>query len=260
MNTFVTLASNRIGGATLLTETGSMKTSLIRPVIALLAALTALWAAAATAQAPAVQSAAGIQQAVDQFVRQQTAGMPGKTTYTIGAIDPRLVLPGCTALDVFVPPGARLWGQTNLGVRCGGPNQWTIYVGVDVRVSGSYLAASHALAPGQIISAADLVTQSGDLTLLPQGVLASADTAIGKITAGSIAAGQPLRHDLLKAPLAIQQGQSVKLLSGGNGFRVSAEGKALNNAQDGQLAQVRTGSGQTVSGIARTGGTVEIAF
>jgi flagella basal body P-ring formation protein FlgA len=69
-----------------------------------------------------------------------------------------------------------------------------------------------------------------------------------------------LRHDLLKAPLAIQQGQSVKLLSGGTGFRVSAEGKALNNAQDGQLAQVRTGSGQTVSGIARTGGTVEIAF
>jgi len=236
-----------------------MKTPFSRTLIALLAAFATLWAAAAPAQT-ALQSAAGIQQAVDQFVRQQTAGMPGKTTYTIGAIDPRLALPGCTALDVFVPTGARLWGQTNLGVRCGGPNQWTIYVSVDVRVSGNYLAASRALAPGQVLSAADLVNQSGDLTLLPQGVLASAETAIGKITAVSIAAGQPLRHDLLKAPLAIQQGQSVKLLSGGNGFRVSAEGKALNNAQDGQLAQVRTGSGQTVSGIARTGGTVEVAF
>jgi flagella basal body P-ring formation protein FlgA len=263
MNTFVTLDSKCVGAAAPLMEAPPMKTRFYRPLLALLAALAALWANAALAQVPGVpgiQSAAGIQQAVDQFMRQQIAGMPGKTTYTIGALDPRLALPGCAALDVFVPAGSRLWGQTNLGVRCNSPGQWTIYVGVDVRVSGSYLTASHALAPGQVIGAADIATQSGDLTLLPQGVFASAETAIGKITATSIAAGQPLRHDLLKAPLAIQQGQSVKLLSGGNGFRVSAEGKALNNAQDGQLAQVRTGSGQTVSGIARTGGTVEVAF
>jgi len=237
-----------------------MKTLLNRIAIVMLAVLGAVSGTAAFAQAPAVQSAAGIHQAVDQFLRQQTAGMPGKTTYTIGAVDPRLGMPACSALEAVVPAGARLRGQTNLGVRCGGPVPWTIYVNVDVRVSGSYLTASHALAPGQVISAADLAVQNGDLTLLPQGVLASADTAIGKISVASIAAGQPLRYDLLRAPLAVQQGQSVKLLSGGNGFRVSAEGRALNNAQDGQLAQVRTGSGQTVSGVARAGGTVEIAF
>jgi flagella basal body P-ring formation protein FlgA len=41
---------------------------------------------------------------------------------------------------------------------------------------------------------------------------------------------------------------------------VSSEGKALNNATDGQIAQVRTSSGQTVSGIARTGGIVEVLY
>lgn len=217
-------------------------------------------AGGAIAQAPAMQTAAAIHQAVDQYLRQQTGGMPGKATYTIGGIDPRLVLPACANLDIFLPSGARLWGQGNLGVRCGGPTQWTIYVGVDVRISGNYLAAARAISPGQVLTSGDLAVQSGDLTLLPQGVLASPEAAVGRIAVSSITAGQALRHDQLRAPLAVQQGQSVKLLSGGNGFRVSAEGRALNNAQEGQVAQVRTGGGQTVSGVARAGGTVEVTF
>ena len=214
----------------------------------------------AMAQMPGAQSLTAMHQAVDQFIRQQTSGMSGKTSYTIGAIDPRLQLPACAALDVFMPPGARLWGQTNIGVRCGSATAWTIYVNVDVRVAGQYLTATRSLAPGQVLAAADIATQNGDLTSLPPSVLANAETAVGKITLTAIAAGQPLRHDLLRAPLAVQQGQTVKLHSSGNGFRVSAEGLALNNAQDGQVAQVRTGSGQTVSGVARAGGAVDVGF
>jgi len=56
------------------------------------------------------------------------------------------------------------------------------------------------------------------------------------------------------------QGQTVRLISKGPGFRVSAEGKALANVGVGQLAQVRTASGQTVSGVARPDGTVEVSF
>jgi flagella basal body P-ring formation protein FlgA len=52
----------------------------------------------------------------------------------------------------------------------------------------------------------------------------------------------------------------VKLVSEGPGFRVSAEGRALGNAADGQLVQVRAPSGQTVSGIARSGGIVEVRY
>jgi len=222
--------------------------------------LSATAAAQAPGQPSALQSIASIQQAVDQFVRQQTAGLPGRVSHTIGAIDPRMTLAACPAIEVFLPQGSRLWGQTGLGVRCGGNTPWTIYVNVDVKISGNYLTTARSIAPGQTIAAADLVTQSGELTLLPQGVLVNPDHAVGRITVSSIGAGQPVRHDLLRAPLAIQQGQTVKLQSSGNGFRVTAEGRALNNAQDGQVAQVRTGSGQTVSGVARAGGTVEVTF
>ena len=61
------------------------------------------------------------------------------------------------------------------------------------------------------------------------------------------------------APWAVQQGQNVKTISSGAGFSVSSDGKALNNAAEGQVVQVRTNTGQTVSGIARPGGIVEIS-
>ena len=234
----------------------------MKPFFTLSAAslLAVLCAAPAIALAQATQSAAAIHHAVDQFVRQQTVGLPGKISHTIGSVDPRVVLPACGALDVFLPSGARLWGQSTLGVRCGGNTPWTIYVNVDVRVSGNYLTAARALAPGQVVTAADIAMQSGDLTLQPAAVLADTENTVGKIVVASIAAGQALRHDLLRAPLAVQQGQTVRLSSAGAGFRVSAEGQALNNAQDGQVAQVRTAAGQTVRGVARAGGVVEISF
>jgi flagella basal body P-ring formation protein FlgA len=65
---------------------------------------------------------------------------------------------------------------------------------------------------------------------------------------------------MLQQSLVVQQGQSVKVVSRGAGFQVANEGKALNNAAAGQVAQVRLGSGQVVSGIARASGVVEINY
>jgi flagella basal body P-ring formation protein FlgA len=60
--------------------------------------------------------------------------------------------------------------------------------------------------------------------------------------------------------IVIRQGQSVKVISRGNGFEVTNEGRAMSNAAEGQLAQVRMAGGQVVSGIARPGGAIEINF
>jgi len=70
----------------------------------------------------------------------------------------------------------------------------------------------------------------------------------------------PLRQDSLRALPVVQQGQIVRLVSIGDGFRVSAEGRAISNAGEGQIAQARTASGQIVSGIAKMGGTLEVNY
>ena len=201
---------------------------------------------------------AQIHQAVEQLLRNQTAGLPGKVSYTLGAVDTRLNLPPCAAPEAFIPTGARVWGNTNVGVRCGGSSPWTIYVPVSIKILAGVVVAAHALAPGRPIKLADIVVQEADLGQLPAAVITEPRQALGHIATLSIAPGQPLRQDLLRSPLVIQQGQSVTLRTQGAGFKLSAEGKAVSNAAEGQVAQVRTPSGHTVSGIARPGAIVDI--
>lgn len=201
---------------------------------------------------------AQIEGAIGQLLRDQTAGLPGKVSFSLGAIDTRLNLPACPALEAFVPAGARLWGNASVGVRCSGNNPWTIYVPVTVRIMAGIVVAAHALAQGQTIGPGDTVLQEADLGQLPQAVVTEPKQALGRVLALGVPPGQPLRLDLLRAPQVIRQGQTVTLLAQGPGFQVSAEGRAVTNAAEGQIVQVRTASGHTVSGIARLGSIVDV--
>ena len=196
--------------------------------------------------------------ALDDFLRAQTRGLPGKVSYVISPLDARTQLPQCDAFEPFIPQGGKLWGRTTLGVRCLGPSTWTIYVPTRISVSGNYLTTARALTAGSVLDASSIVVRSGDLSTLPSSILMDPAQAIGKTLKNGLGAGQPLRGDQLTAPWAIQPGQSVRLVSHGAGFSVSSEGRALTGALDGQVVQVRAASGQTVSGIARAGGIVEV--
>ncbi len=224
----------------------------------LTAGVVVLAAVAQTRAAQPVQTPAAIKSAVDEYLRAQTSGLPGQVEHSIGAIDPRLVLPACPAPEVFTPPGARLWGKTNVGVRCAGPAAWIIYVPITVRITGTYLVATRPLAQGQTLGMHDYTAATGDLTQLPAGIAQDPAQVLGQTLAGTLAAGQPVRTDLLRAPTVIQQGQSVRMVARGRGFEVTADGKALSHGLLGQVVQVRSPSGQIVTGIARNGGIVEI--
>lgn len=223
-----------------------------------LLALLLLGAATTCAAAIGPGQLAQINQSVEQLLRNQTAGLPGRVSYTLGAVDSRLNLPACAAPEAFLPPGVRLWGRTNVGVRCLGSQPWTIYVPVSVKILAGVVVAAHGLAQGRTIRPEDLTVQEVDLGQLPGAVVIDPGQAVGRIATLSVAPGQPLRQDLLRSAPVIQQGQSVTLRVQGSGFKVSAAGKAVNNAAEGQIAQVRTPSGRTVSGIARHGAIVDI--
>lgn len=195
----------------------------------------------------------------ERYVRLQTQGLPGKIKITMGKLDVRR-LPPCSALEAFLPPGTRLSGRTHIGVRCLGPNIWSVLVPAQIAVTGNYVTTVRALGAGQTLRAQDLATLSGDISNLPTGVVVDPAYAIGKTLRNSLGAGQPLRSDQLLAPLVIRQGQTVRVISNGPGFSVSSEGKAINNAAEGEVAQIRMSTGQTVSGIARNDGSVEISF
>ena len=218
--------------------------------------------AAAQAQAPAFerQDLKLVSRAVENYLRREAAGLPGQVSSTVGAIDSRAALPACPALEAFMPPGARLWGNATVGVRCVAGTAWTVYVPVNVRVTGAYLMTSRPLSQGQTITVEDLVTRSGDLTQLPGGSVTELKQAVGKTVTVSLTAGQPLRQDMLRAPVAVTQGQTVRLIGSGRGFQITAEGRAVATAVEGQPAKIQTAAGQIISGIARANGVVEVGF
>jgi flagella basal body P-ring formation protein FlgA len=214
-------------------------------------------AAAQPATLPGQQDPEAIHAAALAFLQQQALGLPGAADITVASAFPR-GLAACTSLSPFMPTGARMWGRTTVGVRCSGEHPWTIYLQARVSLHATYYLAARAMGPGEVLSAADLVARDGDLTGLPQAVVTDPSQAIGSVTLGRIAGGMPLRRDMLKSASAVAIGQTVRVVAAGDGFSISAEGSAMNNASPGQQIRVKTANGQIISGIVRDGATVEI--
>lgn len=224
-----------------------------------LLSLLCLAVPAAMAQTGARQDGAALRALAETYLQAQSAGLSGKVTVKVGAVDPRLSLAACPAPEAFQQPGARPWGKTTVGLRCTAP-AWTIFVQAQVSVVADYVTAAVPLAQGQAIEAGQLATMQGDIAAMPNGIITDRAQAVGRTPTVSLPAGTPLRSDSLKSKPVVQQNQAVRIISRGENFSVSGEGKAIGNASEGQVVQVRTPRGAIVSGTARHGGIVEVAL
>jgi flagella basal body P-ring formation protein FlgA len=222
--------------------------------------LTSSFALAQQAPAAPRQDLGALKSVVEQYLKTQSAGLPGEASIEVGAIDPRMSLAACPAPQAFQQPGARAWGKTTVGVRCAAPSAWTVYIQAKVSVQGDYVAAAVPLAQGQPIEQSQLVLMKGDLASMPNGVVTDMAQAVGRSSTVSLPSGAPLRLDALKSKPVVQQGQLVRVVSSGAGFKVSAEARAIGTASEGQVVQVRTPAGAIISGVAQAGGLVEVVF
>lgn len=200
-----------------------------------------------------------IRLAIDDFLGTQIKGLPGKASYSIGAIDADRLPGTCDSFDVSMNAGARPWGKTQVAVNCRGAN-WKLWVPVQIRVVADYLVVARPVNAGQTLVEDDVRTQSGELSDLPIGVVTNKSQVVGRSAIAPLVTGRPLRTDMLRLPLVVQQGQNVKIVGTGSGFQVSNEGRALGSAMVGQVVQVRLNSGKIVNGVALSDGAVEIRF
>lgn len=222
-----------------------------------LAALLSASPAAVQARGAAIQTPEAIIIAARAYLLERLAALPGQPSVTIDP--PRTEqLASCQNLSPFMPSSMTLHSRMTVGVRCDGPKTWTIYVQASVSVPGHYYVASRMIAAGQALTLADLEPRDGDLTALPPGVITHPETVIGMTAAYRINAGQPVKGGALRNAQSVVRGARVRINARGNGFMVSSEGQALGNAAPGAAVQVRTASGQVVSGVVRNAGLVDI--
>ncbi|WP_370628316.1 flagellar basal body P-ring formation chaperone FlgA [Bordetella sp. BOR01] len=209
--------------------------------------------------ASATAHAAAIAQAAEAFLRDQLASLPGTLSVTLDPIDPARAT-ACTELAPFLPSTLRPRSRMTVGVRCSAPQSWTLYLQATVSVRGQYYVAAHMIPAGQAIQADDLAARDGDLVTLPQGVVVDPAAVLGMRARYRIAAGQAVRASALRSARAVTRGQQVRITARGPGFVISSEGEALDDAPPGAPVQVRTSSGQIVSGIVRNATLVEVAL
>jgi len=213
--------------------------------------------AGAQAQEAAAQPSEAIALAAQAYLQGQLASLPGQPSI---AIDPPRAerLTPCDAMSPFMPAGMRLRPRMTVGVRCNAPRPWTTYVQATVSVPGQYYVASRLIAAGQALTPADLAPRDGDLVALPPGAITDPQAVVGMTAAYRINAGQPVRGSSLRNAQSVLRGSNVRINARGKGFVVSSEGQALENAAPGATVQVRTASGQVISGIVRNAGLVEM--
>ena len=200
-----------------------------------------------------------VRMAAKNHLLQQLPPENSRYDISIGRI-PVSRLPACTQLEAFTPSGAALVGKTQVGVRCLAPHPWTVRVPAQIAVIGNYLTAKRPLLAGQVLQADDLAIVIGDISRQPAGICRTAETAIGKVLRNTVAAGQAIHAQQLTSPILVRAGETVRVISIGEGFAVSAEGKALGNGAAGQAVQIRMSNGQIIRGKVQEDGSVSTWF
>ncbi|WP_426399122.1 flagellar basal body P-ring formation chaperone FlgA [Ralstonia sp. R-29] len=217
--------------------------------------------------ATTIQGPTAIQMQIQQQLQSQLdilggtndAGAP-RASVEVGPVDPRIANQPCDQIDLMLPAANRLRGRIQVGVRCRSPHAWAAWVPATIQISGTYYVAVHQLSPGKTLDMGDLEARTGDLSALPPSVVQQPADVVGRVLVTSVAPNQPLRAESLRLPIAVQAGQTVKLVADGGGFQVTSDGRALNQAAIGQVAQVRTANGNVISGIAQSVGVVAVQF
>ncbi|NWK46698.1 flagellar basal body P-ring formation chaperone FlgA [Ralstonia pickettii] len=218
-------------------------------------------------QPTTIQGPNAIQMQIQQQLQSQLDILGGtnetgapRASVEVGPVDARVANQPCDQIDLMLPAANRLRGRIQVGVRCRSPHAWAAWVPATIQITGTYYVASHQLPPGKTLDMSDLEARTGDLSTLPASVVQQPADVVGRVLLTGVAANQPLRAESLRLPMAVQAGQTVKLIAEGGGFQVSSDGRALNQAAVGQVAQVRTANGNVVSGIAQSAGVVAIQF
>ncbi|WP_296227926.1 flagellar basal body P-ring formation chaperone FlgA [Ralstonia sp. UBA689] len=254
---------------------GLLVSLLVNPILARAQGMVRVGYAPAAA-APATQPAAApttiqgpnaIHMQIQQQLQSQLdilggtndAGAP-RASVEVGPVDPRVANQPCDQIDLMLPAANRLRGRIQVGVRCRSPHAWAAWVPATIQITGTYYVAARQLPPGKTLDMGDLEAHTGDLSMLPPSVVQQPADVVGRVLLTSAAANQPLRTENLRLPIAVQAGQTVKLVAEGGGFQVTSDGRAMNQAAVGQVAQVRTANGNVVSGIAQSAGVVAIQF
>jgi flagella basal body P-ring formation protein FlgA len=221
-------------------------------------------AAPAMAQAQSVADTELQAQAL-QWLREAVSATQAPATaalrmeVSVGALDSRLKLAPCGNVEAYLPPSARLWGQTRVGLRCtDGMVRWNVSMPATVKAVGNAWVMKGHIAPGTALTEADVVESVVDWAQEPSPVLQDKSLWVGQVATRLLTTGQTLRQGMVKPAQVFQAGAQVRVVAQGAGFQISSDAQALSAGVVGQTARVKMENGRVATGMVLDVRTVRI--
>jgi flagella basal body P-ring formation protein FlgA len=227
-------------------------------------ALAAGLAACLTGAAHAQQDLGALSQRwVDQALQAQpgNAALPLRMEVSVGQLDARLRLAPCNRVEPYLPPGARLWGRTRLGLRCAdGPTRWNVFLPVTVKAFGPAWVLAGNVASGAALTEQDAMETEVDWAAEPSPVIVNPQAWVGLVAAHPLSAGQALRQNMVRPPDIFKAGTAVRVVVQGPGYEVVSSGQAMSAGAVGQNVRIRMPNGRVIGGVVAEDGSVAAAL
>jgi flagella basal body P-ring formation protein FlgA len=190
---------------------------------------------------------------------QQKFGGPTNALVKVFPPETELNLASCNKLDITVPGGpSSLNGNIRVGVKCLQSNGWTIFLSANVQQKKTYFVTNRQIPYGEILKAEDLVPAQDFPDNIPMDAVFDLRQAVGRGVVEIVEKNTAILSRHFSNQSVISNGQAVKVLIQGTGFKVTSDGKALGNAGVGQFVKIKLNSGQVVTAVAKTQGFAEI--
>ena len=166
--------------------------------------------------------------------------------------------PACDNPQYLLPKGGRLWARTLVQAKCGEQVSW---VAVEAKVFMPVAVSAGIIQFQEDISDNNVQMAELEVSRFPITVQwADAGMLGGKQANRMIAAGTPIRMDMVKTKPSVNNGDIVKIALKGQGFQIMTEGTAMSSALSGQPVKVKTTQGKLLTGIARHDLIVEVSL
>ena len=212
----------------------------------------------AHAEPPAWQDMSALASLARDHVLQSVGDAGGRVVVTVTPPDERLRLPACPSALAETPEGQRLWGWTQVRVRCPSEGGWSLSVRTRVQVMAPAVVTRRAVQAGQTLEATDVQRGEVDLTGLQRPALRDETQVVGKIARVGLAAGQAVGAEHLKLPVVVRRGASLEVTATIGQVSVTSAGTAMQDGTLGEVIRVKVPGGRTVQGVVTGEGRVAI--
>jgi len=199
-----------------------------------------------------------VRQLVSDFVQQNARDLGGRVQITVGVPDDRLRLPDCPTAIAELPDGQRLWGWTQVRVRCPVEGGWSLNLRTRVQVLVPALITRKPLQPGQPIDVDDVQPGEADLTAGIRMPLGELDQVLGRVVRIGLTAGQVLSAEQIRLPVIVRSGMALQVTATAGQVSATGAGTALQDGALGDIVRFKVPSGRTLQGVVVGEGRVRI--